>query len=380
MQLKTGSFTAMAEDIIKKNSKIVIFGAGVIGSTVAPEILRANGIASYVEYYIDNDRTRWGTDIEISGRTVKIYSPDRLKSMESNTVILITMSRYYDACEQLRLMECTGEMSCWIIPMLCIRNFCGHTEKGTKKMTKEPVIPKTLHYMWLGGKPMPEKLEKCMESWKIYCPDYEIVRWDETNYDVHKNTFTAEAYDNGRYGFVPDFARLDILYQYGGIYMDTDVEVVRSLDGLLYQEAFCGVEKWQVLNFGGCCGAVKGHAGLKPFLERWSKRKILREDGTLEGLSSGLIDTETALKAGYRINGENQNVLGINIYSYDYFHPYDYMSGMLQRTKHTFSIHHFNGGWLDEKACANNRKTSEMYEELVRRSITVHEKGKNKAK
>lgn len=373
MQLKTGSFIAMAEDIIRKNSKIVIWGAGVIGSVITPEILAANGIDSYVECYIDNDRTRWGTDMELGGRTVKIYSPDRLKIMERNTVVLMTISRYYDAFEQLRLMECTGEMSCYIIPMMCIRNFCGNTGKGALMMTSKPVIPKVLHYMWLGNRPMPEKLEKCVESWKTFCPDYEIVRWDETNYDVHKNAFVAEAYDNGRYGFVPDFARLDILHQYGGIYMDTDVEVVRSLDELLYQRAFCGVEKWQVLNFGGCCGAVKGHVGLEPFLERWSERRILREDGTLDSLSSGLIDTEIALQAGYQMNGENQNVLGINIYTFDYFHPYDYMSGMMHRTAHTFSIHHFNGGWLDEGARASNRKTTQMYEELTRHAITMHE-------
>lgn len=373
MQLKTGSFIAMAEDIIRKNSKIVIWGAGVIGSVITPEILAANGIDSYVECYIDNDRTRWGTDMELGGRTVKIFSPDRLKIMERNTVVLMTISRYYDALEQLRLMECTGEMSCYIIPMMCIRNFCGNTGKGALIMTSKPVIPKVLHYMWLGNRPMPEKLEKCVESWKTFCPDYEIVRWDETNYDVHKNAFVAEAYDNGRYGFVPDFARLDILHQYGGIYMDTDVEVVRSLDELLYQRAFCGVEKWQVLNFGGCCGAVKGHAGLEPFLERWSERRILREDGTLDSLSSGLIDTEIALQAGYQMNGENQNVLGINIYTFDYFHPYDYMSGMMHRTAHTFSIHHFNGGWLDEGARASNRKTTQMYEELTRHAITMHE-------
>lgn len=371
MQLRKGSFTAMAEDIIKADSKIVIFGAGVIGSVVTPDILLSNGVDSRVECYIDNDRTRWETDMKIGGRTVKIYSPDRLKAIGSNTVILITMSRYYDAYEQLQLMECTREMVCYMIPMLCIGNFCGNTGKGTLKMTDEPEIPKVLHYMWLGGKPLPEKLEKCVESWKTFCPDYEIIRWDETNYDVHKNAFMAEAYDHGRYGFVPDFARLDILYQYGGIYMDTDVEVIRGLDELLYQKAFCGVEKWQVINFGGCCGAVKGHAGLEPFLERWSGRKILREDGTLDSLSSGLIDTEVALEAGYQINGENQTVLGINIYTYDYFHPYDYMSGMMHKTNHTYSIHHFNGGWLDESACANNRKTAEMYEKLVQCAITV---------
>ncbi len=365
MRIKCGTFAGMAEDIISENNKIVIFGAGVIGSTVTPEILNKYGISSLVECCIDNDRTRWGTDIKIGDREVKIYSPGFLNELSDKTTILITISRYFGVYEWLRKLECTRNMSCYIIPMLCIKNFHSEGNRGVFRTSEQPVIPKRLHYMWLGGNPLPDNLKRCIESWKKYCPDYEIIRWDESNYNVHKNVFMSEAYDNGRYGFVPDYARLDILYHYGGIYLDTDVELIRGLDDLLYQEAFCGVEKWQVINFGGCSGAIKGHRALEPFLECWEGRKLIRSDRTLDNISSGLIDTGIALRAGYELNGKNQSVLGMNIYTYDYFHPYDYMSGLLETTSDTFSIHHFQGGWLDEKARADNLKAIRLYEELL---------------
>ena len=365
MRIKSGTFAGMVKDIISENNKIVIFGTGVIGSTITPEILNTYGISSLVEFCIDNDKTRWDTDIRIGDREIKIYSPDFLNTQSDNITILITISRYFSAYEQLKAMECTRNMSCYIIPMLCIQNFHSEGNQGVIKTSDKPLIPKKLHYMWLGGQPLPDSLRKCIDSWKKYCPDYEVVRWDETHYDVYKNTFMSETYDNVKYVFVPDYARLDILYHHGGIYMDTDVELIRELDDLLYQEAFCGVEKWQVINFGGCSGAVKGYHALESFLEHWGERRLVRNDGTLDSISSGLIDTSIVLREGYQLNGKNQRVLGMNIYTYDYFHPYDYMSGLLEKTSDTFSIHHFHGGWLDEKAREDNLKATKLYEEIL---------------
>lgn len=365
MKLKIGTFAGMAKDILSENNKIVIFGTGVIGTTVTPEILSTYGLDDLVECCIDNDKTKWGSTIGICGKNRKIYSPDIIKNFPKNITILITISRYYSAFEQLEHMEETEKLSCYLIPMMCVRDFHNDGGKGVIKTANSQIIPKTIHYMWLGGRPLPDKLERCIDSWKKYCPDYEIIRWDESNYDVHKNKFVAQAYDNKRYGFVPDYARVEILYKYGGLYMDTDVELIRNLDELLYQEAFCSVEKWQVLNFGGCSGAIRGHHSLKPFLERREEKSLTRKDGSFDGISSGLIDTGIALDAGYVINGKNQSVMGMNIYTYDYFHPYDYMSGMLEKTDDTFSIHQFNGGWLDDAARNDNLQAIETYETLL---------------
>lgn len=373
MILKSGSFLGMAKDIINRNSKIVIFGMGVVGCTVTPEILRQYNLDDRIECCIDNDKIRWNTKIRMCNRDITILNPEVLNSMEGDITVLITISRYYSVYEQLRAMEGTARCSCYIIPAMCIENFHNEGGKGVIRTTEYPMIPKVIHYMWLGGNPMPDKLIQCIESWKEYCPDYEIIRWDESNYDVHKNQFVSQSYDNKRYGFVPDYARLELLYEYGGIYLDTDVELKKNIDELLYQEAFCSVEKWQVLNFGGCSGAIKGHKSLEPFLENWGNRSIVRHDGSLDSISSGLIDTTVALEMGYLINGTNQTVNGMNIYTYDYFHPYDYMSGMLEMTSDTFSVHQFNGGWLDEKAKNDNMRVLEQYKNLMASAELVKE-------
>lgn len=371
MILKTGSFEGMARDIIASRSKIIIFGTGVIGSTTTLEILKQYNLEDRIFCCIDNDKTKWNTTIEIYGREIRICSPDVIQELCERVTILITISRYSSAYEQLANMRGIQDISCYIIPALCLKNFHTNGGKGVIKTARQQIIPKKIHYMWLGEKEIPDTLQKCMESWKRFCPDYEIIRWDESNYDVHKNLFVSQAYDSGKYGFVPDYARIELLYEYGGIYLDTDVELKRNLDDLLYQEAFCSVEKWQVLNFGGCSGAVKGHTALKSFLERWRHRSLIREDGSVDNISSGLIDTSVALNMGYKINGKTQTVNGLNIYSYDYFHPYDYMSGKLEMTDDTFSIHHFHGGWLNEKMKKDNLEAMKNYDMFMANAIDV---------
>lgn len=366
-----GTFKGMAQDIINSNSRIVIFGAGVVGSTITPQILREYNLENRLLCCIDNDKTRWNTTINICNKDIRILPPDILRKLKGNVTVLITISRYSGAYAQLDRMKGMEKFSCYIIPVLCVKNFHIERKKGVVKTSTMPLIPKRIHYMWLGGGEIPDQLKYCMESWKKYCPDYEIIRWDETNYDVHKNKFVAQAYDNGCYGFVPDYARIELLYEYGGIYLDTDVELQKNLDELLYQEAFCGVEKWQVLNFGGCSGAIKGHRALEPFLERWKQRSLIRDDGSVDNISSGLIDTTVALENGYKINGKNQNIMGMNIYTYDYFHPYDYMTGMLEKTWNTFSVHHFNGGWLNDKSRQDSEKALETYKDLLKTAINV---------
>ena len=371
MVLKTGTFDGMARDLVDSGDDIIVFGTGVIGSTITPEILREYNLIDKIICCVDNDKSRWNSFVDMCGKKIKISSPDILKRLSNNITILIAVSRYGGVLEQLNNMNETEKMSCFIVPMICINSFREKGGKGVFNSIDEPLIPKKIHYMWLGKKEIPEKLKHCIDSWKYFCPDYEIIRWDESNYDVHKNKFMSQSYDNQKYGFVPDFARLDLLYEHGGIYLDTDVELKRNIDDLLYQEAFCSVEKWQVLNFGGCSGAVKGHKSLEPFIQEWANRSLIRDDGSLDSISSGLIDTSIALRFGYKINGKNQVVNGMNIYSYDYFHPYDYMSGKLDTTDDTFSIHHFDGGWLDEKTRTVNMQTSKIYDILLQSAVNV---------
>lgn len=367
MRLGGGSFEEMAADIKKHSRKIVLFGAGVIGTSITPAILDNFDLINIVECCIDNDALKWEKSIRLGEKKVKIYKPEILANLGDNVAVLINISRYAEALEQLEQMECTRTMICYIMPMMCIINFHNNGGKGVLQTSKKPLIPKKIHYMWLGGGALPPNLQKCIDSWCRFCPDYEIIKWDESNYDLKKSVYMEQAYKYKKYGYVPDYARVDILYHYGGIYMDTDVEVIRNLDDLLYQEAFSSVEKWQVLNLGGCSGAVPKHPALEKFLQAWEQRRFVDEEGHADMLSSGFVDTKVAMDYGYVLNGQNQNILGMNIYTYDYFHPYDYMSGKMEMTDDTHTIHHFNGGWLDERAKLATQQTRSKYESLCYR-------------
>ncbi len=364
MKLRCTSFEQMAGEITEKNMSAIVFGAGVIGTVTVPQILQQYNIWSRVLYYIDNNCKEQTGKVNLGNRELDIVSAEQLKDAGSNTAIIIAISRYAEVLDQLGNMPCTNDMYCYIMPMMCIHNFCSGISSGAAVLADEQLIPKKIHYMWLGKNPIPDNLQKCIDSWKKYCPDYEIIQWDESNYDLSKNTYMEQAYTAGAYGFVPDYARLDILYNHGGIYMDTDVEVVRNLDHLLYQQAFCGVEKWQTINFGGCSGAVKGHEAILRFLERRESLSFLNEDGSQNRTTCGYYDTNVALKNGYKMDGKTQNVMGMNIYAFDYFHPYDYMSGQTVKTKNTYTVHRFNGGWMDEKMRQENLKTEKEYNRI----------------
>ena len=368
MNIKCYNFKTIEDNILNSSYKIILFGAGAIGQVVVPAILSASGIIDSIDCYIDNDSSRWGTTLNILNKKIEVKSPEYLKECDQDIVIFINISRYAEVIEQLEQMECTQNMTAFIMPMLLIHNFCSASSRGIPVMTSKPVIPK-IHYMWLGKKEIPYGLRKCMDTWKEKCPDYEIIQWDENNYDLSKHPYMKQAYECGAYGFVPDYARLDILYQEGGFYFDTDVEMKKNLDELRYQKAFCALEKWQILNFGGGSGAVKGHPMIKKFLDARASIMFLDKNGKQNRNTCGFYDTQTALEAGYKITGETQNIGGMNIYAYDYFHPYDYMSGLTNETEHTISVHHFNGGWMDDDMKEQNSLAIAKYQDIYKKCL-----------
>ena len=369
MILKCPFIDDFSKEVLEKNINIVMFGSGAIGRVTTPEILEAYNIISRVDCYVDNDGEKWGETVSVCGRNYEIRSPKYLETCPSNTVILINISRYSEVLAQLDSIESLNSMECYLIPMMLIQNFCNDASKGTYIKSSTPEIPKKLHYMWLGGNPIPDKLQKCIDSWKRFCPDYEIIEWNESNYDIDKHPYMKQAYEAKAFGFVPDYARLDILYNEGGLYLDTDVELKRNIDDLLYQEAFCGVEKWQIINFGGLSGSVKGHPTIKKFLDSREDILFIDSNGKQNRNTCGFYDTKVAINEGYKINGETQNICGMNIFAYDYFHPYDYMSGVVNETENTHSIHWFNGGWLDDKMKKANEEAKSNYLELYKKAV-----------
>lgn len=212
------------------------------------------------------------------------------------------------------------------------------------------MIPKIIHYCWFGYGEIPEKDKKCIKSWKKYCPDYEIIRWDESNYDISKNKYMREAYEAKVWGFVPDFARLDLIYQYGGIYLDTDVELIKPLDDLLNNKAFMGFESEEYVAPGLGFGAQKNSAIIKELIGIYENRSFIRKDGTSDITASPIMITELLVSAGLVQNGKFQIIKNeLSVYPVEYFCPLDYERRELNITERTYSIHHYAASWMPEE-------------------------------
>lgn len=207
------------------------------------------------------------------------------------------------------------------------------------------MIPKIIHYCWFGGSPIPEKDQRCIETWKRMCPDYEIKKWDESNYDINKNIYMKEAYEMKKWGFVPDYARLDIIYNYGGIYLDTDVELIKNLDNLLVNCAFMGFEDGKHVNPGLIIAAEPHHETIKDLMSIYRDRHFLKQDGSVDLTPSPIMNTDFLISRGLVQNNKKQTVADITIYPTEFFCPKDYYSGKLNKTENTYSIHWFNASW-----------------------------------
>lgn len=352
------------EDLKKKMQdveNVVVYGAGMIGQILVPYVFEKYDLPVETMYYVDRDPEKTGRTIQVKRRPVPVMPVDTLKRITGNSILLITNSNFVSVTEELDQIKALEAAEATILPVMQLEYNQKHRKKIFIEKIGDPRIPKRIHYCWFSGNPIPSNLQKCLNSWKKFCPEYEILRWDEGNYDIGKNRYMREAYEQKKWGFIPDIARLDILYRYGGIYLDTDVELIRNLDDLLYEDAFTGVENWGNVNFGGCSGAVAGHPMIKEILDARWEEPFIRENGTLNLQTCGIYETKPFIKRGMRIDNSYQKIGGLTIYPSDFFHPFDYMSGKLEITENTFSIHHFHGGWLDEKAQKQRKRQQQIY-------------------
>lgn len=221
------------------------------------------------------------------------------------------------------------------------------------------MIPKIIHYCWFGGNPLPESAIKCIESWKKYLPDYEIKEWNENNFDVNIIPYTAEAYAQKKYAFVSDYARFWILYKYGGIYFDTDVEVIKSMDDIIKKGPFIGLENnglsgimRQTINPGLGLGTSPGLISIKNLLDNYKNRHFEYHQNIRLMQTVVHFTTELFLQKGLKASNQIQQIGDFWIYPSEYFCPINVTTGKLHITKNTRTIHHYAGTWIE------NDKTS----------------------
>ena len=206
------------------------------------------------------------------------------------------------------------------------------------------MIPKTIHYVWLGNRSKSKKIEKCIASWCKFCPDYEIKEWNETNFDINSHHFTKEAYEVGNYAFASDVIRLMVLLQYGGIYVDADVEFLKPIDDLLDNEAFVGFEIDEYVNSGQILGTVPNNLLIAEHLKQYDDLSYNNCDNLSE-ITCPKVFTKLLVEKGLKCNGTEQLLDGLHVYPGDYFNPFDARTGKLKKTRNTYSIHWSEHSW-----------------------------------
>lgn len=259
------------------------------------------------------------------------------------------------------------------------------------------MIPKVIHYCWFGGKPLPYDAQKYIASWKKYLSDYEIKEWNENNFDLNCCDYVKEAYQAKKWAFVSDYARLWIVYKYGGLYFDTDVEVISSLDSIICEGSFMGCElnfdkpftgddrQVEVVNPGLGIGAEAGLPFYRELLDLYESQHFINEEGHLNLETIVTKTTELLRKHGFGGGDSIEHIAGINIYPHEYFCPVNYHTGNLNITAHTVSIHHYKESWLSPldkliNDIERSRSGTGTVEYKIRRIISKPFRGINRLK
>lgn len=367
MQLCNTSISDFAERVRSQSLRVIFFGGGTLMQTWIPAVFRQYGIVDRAVCCLDNAETKWGTELSWPMRPLPIRRPDDLRQMElGDTVLLIVSSYFASIIDQLDAMGLPETLTCCVAPVMHIT----HPEPSPVWQAEPdaaPRIPKIIHYCWFGREPLPEHAKECIATWREHCPGYEIREWNEDNYDIGQNDYMREAYEAGCYGYVPDYARLDLLYRYGGIYLDVDVRLQKGLDDLRTLTGFTSFEEYPMVNFGGGSGAVAGLPILKDLMTFRAQYHFLDAKGQQNRTSCGFYETTPLEQHGLHLDGTLQEVAGLMVFPSEYFHPKSTVTGEIHTTPQTRGIHDFGWSWISEARAKEQEATHRRFRDILKR-------------
>lgn len=341
--------------LCEKKRKIYCFGAGRMFDDFVKEFSNYN-LKENIKAIVDNQADSMSISFkEVQGASIPIISFEvMIKNISVSDKIVITTASYEEVIEQLSNTKEIDDIDYYIYPILRIEQYDNDRLNinipSRLSTCKHIQIPKTIHYCWFGGKDIPIQYKKWMKSWKYFCPDYEIIEWNEKNYDVHKVQYISQAYEKGQWAFVSDYARIDVVNEYGGVYLDVDVELKKSLDKMLMNYAFCGFETNKYVNYGLGFGSQRSNVILKEIKEYYENSQFVYSDGSFNQTSCPLVQTKIMKRHGIKCNGEFQIVDGMAVY------PSRVLCGMSPYSfriendfTYTYAVHHFSGSWVEDK-------------------------------
>lgn len=321
---------------------------------------------SKILYVLDNNKA--GSTLLIGNSSISVKSFEEIGPEIKNSMLLFTSMRYVNEIVEQLDKDSRFNNLVFCAPKLFSNNkefsICGSANNNSSN--NKFIIQKKIHYCWFGNTPIPEKFQRNIDTWKRYCPDYEIIRWDESNYNVTKNKYMKQAYDKKKWGFVPDYARLDIINTYGGIYLDTDVELLKSWDDLLQYKLFCGFESKQYVNFGLGFGAIPNNPVLVDMLKFYDNIEFVNKDASLNLVASPVYQTKILVQNGLLQNGHTQKTQSFIAFAPEYFSPIN-SYGIGYPTANSFSIHQYAATWFDESQYKEKEQFVKNYKMLINR-------------
>lgn len=346
LNLLNASITDFINYIGKR--KIYAFGAGQVIRRFC-EINKNLNFESIIFSFVDNDKNICGKDCLLNNINIPVISVDSLiKNINKNDILLISTVFYPEIFEQLDCINDLDGIDCFILPYITNKSTDPKLfDKINAAKEKSQQIPKKIHYFWFGNNEMSDKEKMCVESWYKLCPDYEIIKWDESNYDITKNKYMHQAYNAKKWGFVPDYARLDVMYENGGVYLDTDVELIKPIDDLLFHKAFAGFESNNYISTGLGFGAEKYSEIIRILREDYNNKEFIDGDGNLNLTPCPVYQSEFLEKQGFILNNTFQCINGLAVYPYEFFDALDLSIRDLPMNN-TYSIHWYSNSWKEE--------------------------------
>ena len=371
MKLCNTSIKALANVIKTQNLHVVFWGAGTLMQTWIPWAFRENGITDAALCCLDSNSTKWGTQISWGSRSLLVRSPEYLEKTDLHKTVILVVSSYFAAIiDQLGKMVLPKELPCYIAPVMHITHPIS-CKPWQPNLDARLQIPKLIHYCWFGRQPLSEHAKKCIETWHMHCPGYEIREWNEDNYDISQNEYMQEAYESGCYGYVPDYARIDLLYRYGGFYFDVDVRLIQGLDDLRRLRGFTSFEEYPTINFGGGSGAIAGLSILQEVLDFRKHIHFLDGHGHKNRTSCGFYESLPLIKRGLQLDGTLQEIDGMTIFPSGYFHPKSTITGQTNCTVQTIACHDFSWSWVSEARAQEQAETHCRFLEILKRMEPV---------
>ena len=357
------------EAILQNNRRIICFGAGKGFDTFCRTYEELN-ISDYIEGVIDNNTALENTHIEVYGKQIPILGIDSYIYQKKYNVhnLIITSTFLKEILMQLNQYSQLQEHNCFYYQAILAQSesYLKNYLPESLHLSETARIPKIIHYCWFGKGEMSELNKKCIRSWQKYCPDYQIVQWNEDNYNLNKSKFMAEAYNRGKWAFVADPARVDIMYEHGGIYLDTDVEIVKNLDDLLYQEAFAGVDRSLRISLGLGFGSIPHK---KEFLDMYHVCDQADIDWDSQQIESPNFMKPYFENLGYCGNGKYQILKGITIYPERVLSGYNPITREYSISDQTYLTHLYEGTWVGAEREAKNKRSMENYQIMKEHGI-----------